>query len=531
MKRRIDLLELWRYGLTAVSNPTNAIYPGRKTAVFTKSNFALPGKLWRRLFPTVKKDSSELPPSVNTPSSPPVSCICFYTGSPHRLEEAICSFLQQDYDGVKELVIINDDPEVTLQFAHAEVKIVNLPESIRYKRPKWQKAVAACTHNLLMIWGADDISLPHRISITTAKWSSENESYPFIPDTIMIWENERVQGPYHNQFNQGGAWSRRLFERVGGIKGSNYKASIMMPQLKSVDQPPMKSLAPEEIFYLFRGANYATENQTGTVGTIQLQPKWRADYVSAVRDCLATQRFSPIDRTLSPLSGIRTKNLNRYGAIHPRRYYLFVDRELAYISTAKVACTSLKTVMMEPYGIHKRVHNAWPHIYLDALAEEHQGFFTFSFVRNPFDRLVSGYRDKIFAKASDVAFYGDIPTNISFATFVHEVVKRPDCLLNGHFQSQYYKLYQDGKLLVDYLGRFENLDADWQFIANRFRFSTELPHKMKSASKRGVHRNYREYYTEELLHLVYNRFQADFEAFGYQASYEALLAFVREKKG
>ncbi|MFZ1397420.1 MAG: hypothetical protein WAS33_11005, partial [Candidatus Promineifilaceae bacterium] len=95
MKRRIDLLELWRYGLTAVSNPTNAIYPGRKTAVFTKSNFALPGKLWRRLFPTVKKDSSELPPSVNTPSSPPVSCICFYTGSPHRLEEAICSFLQQ----------------------------------------------------------------------------------------------------------------------------------------------------------------------------------------------------------------------------------------------------------------------------------------------------------------------------------------------------------------------------------------------------------------------------------------------------
>ena len=46
------------------------------------------------------------------------------------LEEAISCFLAQEYDGPKHLVVVNDEPEQTLEFDHPEVTIVNLKQRI-----------------------------------------------------------------------------------------------------------------------------------------------------------------------------------------------------------------------------------------------------------------------------------------------------------------------------------------------------------------------------------------------------------------
>ncbi len=483
--------------------------------------------LWRKIFRN--KTTTRKQPVILS-DSPPVSCICLNNGVPERLEEAIYSFLQQDYGSPKELIILNDDPAQTLVFDHPEVKIINLPQQVRFKRKKWKMAVAACAHDLIFVWNADDISLPHRISVSVKKIPKAEDHFHFMPSTIFIWENERVNGPYHNLFHQGNCWSRRLFERVGGFKKMDRDYAIFGPQLQTTDQPRYDSLTTEENYYISRGLNYVTDKPQPQSGEIKLNPHWQVDYSRLVQDHLPSEIVDNIDRSLPELVPSDRKQLTRFGADR-RRYYVFADRKLAYISTAKVACTSIKTAMMEPYGIYKNVHEAWPHIYWGQLKDEHQDFFTFSFVRNPFDRLVSGYRNKIIGgPAQRKEEFGTIPTNISFAEFVAEVVKRPDCLINGHFQSQYPKLYRNGELLVDYLGRFENLAEDWLPIANRFGFDPKLPHKMKSTKRKGVHKDYRAYYTEELVHLVYNRFRADVKAFGYQAAYEELLAFVRREK-
>ncbi|MEZ4657920.1 MAG: glycosyltransferase family A protein [Caldilineaceae bacterium] len=50
----------------------------------------------------------------------PVSCICLTYGRPAVLEEAIYSFLQQDYQGPKELIVLNDYVDQTLYFDHPE---------------------------------------------------------------------------------------------------------------------------------------------------------------------------------------------------------------------------------------------------------------------------------------------------------------------------------------------------------------------------------------------------------------------------
>ena len=57
---------------------------------------------------------------------PFISCKCITYGRVHTLEESIYSFINQEYPGKKELVIINDYPLQRLEFNHPEVKIFNL---------------------------------------------------------------------------------------------------------------------------------------------------------------------------------------------------------------------------------------------------------------------------------------------------------------------------------------------------------------------------------------------------------------------
>ncbi len=54
------------------------------------------------------------------PNLPAVSCFCLTYGRPRVLEEAIQSFLQQDYAGAKEMIVLNDYADQTLAFDHPD---------------------------------------------------------------------------------------------------------------------------------------------------------------------------------------------------------------------------------------------------------------------------------------------------------------------------------------------------------------------------------------------------------------------------
>ena len=55
-----------------------------------------------------------------------VSCLCLTYGRPTLLEEAIESFIRQQWDGPKELIVLNDHPEQELLYQYDEVRIINL---------------------------------------------------------------------------------------------------------------------------------------------------------------------------------------------------------------------------------------------------------------------------------------------------------------------------------------------------------------------------------------------------------------------
>lgn len=70
----------------------------------------------------------------------------------------------------------------------------------------------------------------------------------------------------------------------------------------------------------------------------------------------------------------------------------------------------------------------------------------------------------------------------------------------------------DGKILVDFIGRVENLQADFDEVCDRIGIKRrQLPHVNRSA-----HKPYWEYYDETSRDVVAERFRRDIDYFGYR---------------
>lgn len=142
-----------------------------------------------------------------------------------------------------------------------------------------------------------------------------------------------------------------------------------------------------------------------------------------------------------------------------------------FIHIPKTAGSSIQEAL--GHGGHETIHH-----YM-----EQEGFnraFKFAFVRNPWDRFIS------------MCFHQGIPPEI-------------------HCRPQHEFICDEkGKILVDYVGRFENLRTDWQIICWILGIEKSLSHIRK-----GNHDDYRSYYTPESWDSIAKLYQRDIEIFGY----------------
>jgi hypothetical protein len=127
--------------------------------------------------------------------------------------------------------------------------------------------------------------------------------------------------------------------------------------------------------------------------------------------------------------------------------------------------------------------------------------FKFTFVRNPWDWQVSLYH-----------YILDHPENRG-----HEETKAMGSFRNFVFSREKSKFTQtaclvDGSnsLLVDFVGRFEHIEEDFQTICSKVGIAAKLPHINKS--KRTC---YRDYYDAEIRDLTARLYSEDIERFGY----------------
>lgn len=207
--------------------------------------------------------------------------------------------------------------------------------------------------------------------------------------------------------------------------------------------------------------------------------------------------------------------LLRYLYAFSRPKAIKVDElKLIYVPIPKAANRSIKETLAAKTNLSFEVsaHKAaWNFISLKSIPKS--DYYSFSFVRNPLDRLVSCFIQKTKMKDVNRNFwkYGKaVPQDISFPDFVDFVCKTPDHLSDAHFQSQHKFLLIQDQLAVDFIGKYEQLNEDWKLISERFNLP-ELGHFNKSHRKET-----RVYYTKELAIKVKNRYQKDIQFFDYE---------------
>ena len=145
--------------------------------------------------------------------------------------------------------------------------------------------------------------------------------------------------------------------------------------------------------------------------------------------------------------------------------------------------------------------------------EKLKDYFIFTFVRNPWDRLVSVY---FYFKKQEL-----IGQEISFENFIKNNMfedstpPRPELdesnSLKAHSLPQYLYVEDEGKKFVNFIGRFESLEKDWKIVAKKIGINDELPHENKTN-----HEHYTKYYNEEMKNIVAKKYKRDIELFGYK---------------
>lgn len=130
-------------------------------------------------------------------------------------------------------------------------------------------------------------------------------------------------------------------------------------------------------------------------------------------------------------------------------------------------------------------------------------YYKFAFVRNPWDWQVSLY---LFGLKDKSHYQHELFK--SFANFEEYLDWR--IAEDLHLQKEFV-VDESGKLLVDYIGRLENLHEDFKHICKEINIpQVNLPHLNKSNSKK-----YQNFYNEKTKLKLADAFKEDIEYFNY----------------
>lgn len=166
-------------------------------------------------------------------------------------------------------------------------------------------------------------------------------------------------------------------------------------------------------------------------------------------------------------------------------------------------------------GLHQRID--FPaHVQASAVKRclppaVYRNLFKFMFVRNPWDRLVSRYA--YLLQTPHHRHYRRVLALGSFEGYVYWEIHR------GKMLQSPLCCDASGRLIVDFLGKFETLRADYAEICRRIGISAPMRHTNRSS-----HRDFREYYSRGLRDVVARHFRVDLELFGYDFDNSAIAA-------
>jgi len=137
-------------------------------------------------------------------------------------------------------------------------------------------------------------------------------------------------------------------------------------------------------------------------------------------------------------------------------------------------------------------------------------YFKFAFTRNPWCRFFSAYNE-FSSKSNHSEWNSDIKRHKDFNSFCLNFVKS-SASSDVHFLPIYNQITIDGKLAVDFVGRFENIEKDFEKVTSKIKKKT----KLKFHSRPTATNSYRGFYNNETRNIISRFYKNDIDMFGYK---------------
>lgn len=225
---------------------------------------------------------------------------------------------------------------------------------------------------------------------------------------------------------------------------------------------------------------------------------------------------------MKTLESYRTSDLGKFG------YRRLIETQSVFVHIPKAAGLSIATSL---YGTEGGLHTKLSTYRYVLSKSEFESFFKFTFVRNPWDRLLSAYR---FLKAggwtdSDRRWYQqNLGTCRDFREFVHHHLARPEVRGWIHFRPQHEFLclpWRSGPQ-VDFIGYFENIEQDFQIVRDRLGIPCEL---LTINKKNQSNQSYVDFYDDEMIRIVGQHYRIDVRMLGYTFDNSSLPDQLRSR--
>jgi hypothetical protein len=249
-----------------------------------------------------------------TKKSIPITFKCTTYGRVHLLEETLMSFLQQEYDGEYEMLIVNDCPFQHLVFEHPKVRIINLKETFKHIGEKEDYAIAQCKYGTIAVTDDDDVYMPNHL---------QNINKYFPSHELLDWNNSAFMNGGHvtairNIGNSGIVFSKKGWKMAGGYPHGDAGADMdFVRNIEKAGGKVARVMPPDNevsAFYRWGENNYNlsgmgrdTDDRENIVarhsahvqklreqgkvpeGIIKLNPHWKKDYSQMLKDFIATK--------------------------------------------------------------------------------------------------------------------------------------------------------------------------------------------------------------------------------------------------
>lgn len=190
-------------------------------------------------------------------------------------------------------------------------------------------------------------------------------------------------------------------------------------------------------------------------------------------------------------------------ALHLNRYNITAsdEKKFVWFRVAKVGTRSILEILNKnqvPFSINDYEVSFNP--------KRYKNYFKFAFVRNPWDRVVSCYMNKVVPNGPK--YYQEC-LGKGFDYFVDFISKKDLTTADAHIRLQTSLIPIQH---VNFIGRLETFADDLQYIAKVIGLQLqEIPRKNRTA-----HDHYSKYYTEKTKKIIAEKYKKDIEAFGYE---------------